>query len=181
MTVTGTNLLGLVKPLRIRAALIRGYKPQTAQFAETAPRVAVDYLVAVDDLQRQFAGLVRIGVNANRARLGLIAVTQDYRRRGLAGAMVASALRPLQERGVLEVLAEADASNSSSLGLLRSFNAFETGASVVLRHFSKLECGRSAGLQLTAASESVHWEGEQPFRKRTAYRDRTRSRFAVGR
>jgi ribosomal protein S18 acetylase RimI-like enzyme len=96
------------------------------------------YLVAADDEQRQFAGLVRIWASANRARLGLIAVTRDYRRRGLARALLASALRPLHERGVLEVLAEADASNASSLGLLRSVNAVETGASVVLRRFSEL-------------------------------------------
>lgn len=91
------------------------------------------YLVAVDDDQQQFAGLVRIWANGTRSRLGLIAVTRPYRRRGLARTLLASAFRPLHERGVVEVLTEVDALNIASLKLLASINAVETGASVVLR------------------------------------------------
>lgn len=91
------------------------------------------YLVAVDNEQQQFAGLVRIWANGTRSRLGFIAVTRPYRRRGLARALLASAFQPVHDRGVLEVLAEVDASNTPSLKLLHSINAVETGASVVLR------------------------------------------------
>jgi GNAT superfamily N-acetyltransferase len=49
-------------------------------------------LVAVDDDRRQFAGLVRLRANGNRSRLGLVGVARPYRRRGMARAMLASAL-----------------------------------------------------------------------------------------
>ena len=64
------------------------------------------HLVAVDDAQQQFAGLVRIWGNQQRARLTLLAVAQPYRRRGLARALLASALRPVHEQGIGEVMCE---------------------------------------------------------------------------
>lgn len=89
-------------------------------------------LVAVDSRRRRFAGLVRIWSNAERARLHLVGVGRDYRRRGLARALLASALRPVQERGVAEVMAEADEGNVAGLALLRALGAVETGSSLVL-------------------------------------------------
>jgi len=89
-------------------------------------------LVAVDDEHQQFAGLVRIWGNAQRARLSLLGVARGYRRRGLARALLASALRPIHERGVPEVMAEADATNAPGLALLESLKAVETGSSMVL-------------------------------------------------
>jgi len=89
-------------------------------------------LVAVDDQHQQFAGLVRIWANAQRARLSLLGVARGYRRRGLARALLASALKPIHERGVAEVMAEADATNAAGLALLRALKAVETGSSLVL-------------------------------------------------
>lgn len=91
------------------------------------------YLVAVDDERRQFAGLVRIWANQERSRLGLVAVTRPYRRRGLARAMLAAALRPLHERGIRHVMAEADDGNTAGLSLLARIGAEHTGSSLVLR------------------------------------------------
>lgn len=91
------------------------------------------YLVAVDDERRQFAGLVRVWSSGSRSRLGLIAVTRPYRRRGLARAMLAAAFTPVHERGHREVMAETDAKNLASLALLRGVGAVETGSSMVLR------------------------------------------------
>ena len=91
------------------------------------------HLVAVDDARKQFAGLVRIWGNQQRARLTLLAVAQPYRRRGLARALLASALRPVHEQGIAEVMAEVDATNVAGLALVRSLGARETGASLVLR------------------------------------------------
>ena len=90
-------------------------------------------LVAVDDQRQQFAGLVRIWANAQRARLSLLGVTRAYRRQGLARALLASALRPIHERGVPEVMAEADTTNTPGLALLRRMKAVETGSSLVLK------------------------------------------------
>ncbi|MET0693624.1 MAG: GNAT family N-acetyltransferase [Propionibacteriaceae bacterium] len=98
----------------------RSYDPET-------------YLVAVDDQRRQFAGLVRIWANQERSRLGLVAVARSYRRQGLARAMLAAALRPVHERGIEHVMAEADASNVASLTLLRQIGAVQTGSSLVLK------------------------------------------------
>ena len=55
-----------------------------------------------------------------------------YRRQGLARALLASALAPIDERGVPEVMAEVDASNAAGLALMRGIGALETGSSVVL-------------------------------------------------
>lgn len=90
------------------------------------------YLVAVDDERREFAGLVRIWANGDRSRLGLVAVTQAYRRRGLARVLLARALRPVHERGVTEVMAEVDETNSAGLALIRAVGAVQTGSSMVL-------------------------------------------------
>jgi ribosomal protein S18 acetylase RimI-like enzyme len=95
------------------------------------------YLVAVDDERREFAGLVRLRANGNRSRLGLVAVGRPYRRRGLARAMLASALQPIHERGVREVMAEVDESNVAGLALLRGIGAVATGSSMVLRRLTE--------------------------------------------
>lgn len=108
-------------------AEFRDYTFDEAQFDPAT------YRVAVDDEHRQFAGLVRIWANDNRSRLGLVAVGRPYRRRGLARAMLASALRPVHEGGVHLVMAEVDATNAASLALLSSIGATETGYSLVLQ------------------------------------------------
>jgi len=94
------------------------------------------YLVAVDDVRQQFAGCVRIWANARRARLSLVGVAHRYRRRGLARALLASALQPVHEHGIQEVMAEVDASNPAGLALVKSLGAVETGSSMVLRRRS---------------------------------------------
>ncbi len=91
------------------------------------------YLVAVDDEHRRFAGLVRIWANQERSRLGLVAVTRTYRRLGLARALLGAALGPLHARGIEHVMAEADGTDTASLGLLRSIGAEQSGSSLVLR------------------------------------------------
>ena len=90
------------------------------------------YLVAIDDQRRQFAGLVRIWAINNRSRIGLLGVARPYRRQGLARALLASALAPIHERGVPDVMAEVDASNAAGLAIIRGIGAVETGSSVVL-------------------------------------------------
>lgn len=91
------------------------------------------YLVALDDERQRYAGLVRIWVSGTQARLGLIGVARGYRRRGLARALLAHALHPVHERGIMRVTAEVDDSNRASLGLLRSIGAVESGAAAVLK------------------------------------------------
>lgn len=88
------------------------------------------YLVAVHE--SEYVGLVRILGLPRQPRLGLIGVLPEYRRRGLARAMLAAALRPLHERGVTTVSAEADESNPASRVLLKGVGAIRTGGAIEL-------------------------------------------------
>jgi ribosomal protein S18 acetylase RimI-like enzyme len=90
------------------------------------------YLVAVHEASRQYAGLVRIWQHPKHARLGLVGVRRSCRRRGLARALLASALRPLPARGITGVLAEVDVTNTASTALLARFAARRTGGSIEL-------------------------------------------------
>jgi ribosomal protein S18 acetylase RimI-like enzyme len=88
------------------------------------------YLIAV--YQSEYVGLVRILGLPRQPRLGLVGVLPEYRRRGLARALLAAALRPLHERGVSTVSAEADESNLASRALLRGIGAVRTGGAIEL-------------------------------------------------
>lgn len=90
------------------------------------------YLVAVarDD---RYAGLVRLWPANRVPRLGLIGVLRWYRRRGLASALLQAAFRPLAERGVTQVSAEADATDVASVTLLTGLGAERTGGAIELR------------------------------------------------
>lgn len=87
-------------------------------------------LVAV--YQGEYVGLVRILGLPRQPRLGLVGVRPHYRRRGLARALLSAAMRPLHERGVSTVSAEADESNLASRTLLKAIGAIRTGGAVEL-------------------------------------------------
>jgi RimJ/RimL family protein N-acetyltransferase len=91
------------------------------------------YLVAVDDANEAFTGLVRVwNYPGRRPRLGLIGVTRPYRRRGLARTLLGAAFAALHEQQVEEVSAEVDATNDASTALLASAGAHRIGTSVQL-------------------------------------------------
>jgi ribosomal protein S18 acetylase RimI-like enzyme len=96
------------------------------------------YLLAIDDRAEAFAGLVRVWVSTQRARLGLVAVASGYRRRGLARALLARAFEGVHARGLTEVTAEADEANRASIALLEGIGARRTGTALELvrRHRS---------------------------------------------
>jgi GNAT superfamily N-acetyltransferase len=93
------------------------------------------YLVAVDEATGEYAALVRVWSNPAAPRLGLVAVRDGYRRRGLARALLGRAFGVLSERGLAEVTAEIDDANVASRTLLGSLGARRTGgcAELVLR------------------------------------------------
>lgn len=93
---------------------------------------AETYLVAVDEVNGDLAGLARVWDDPATPRLGLIGIVAGYRRCGLARSLLAAAFRPLHERGTMEVAAEADADNAASVTLLSSLGARRTGGSVEL-------------------------------------------------
>lgn len=90
------------------------------------------YLVAVDDAAARFAGLVRVWNMPKVPRLGLVGVSRDYRRRGLARVLLAAAYASLHQRGIEYVDAEVDSCNAASLALLTGIGAVETGVSLEL-------------------------------------------------
>lgn len=90
------------------------------------------YLVALDSARRAFAGLVRVWMDPGHPRLGLIGLTRDYRRAGLARSMVATVLRRLHERGVRSLAAEVDRGNAASNALLVSIGARRIGGTLEL-------------------------------------------------
>jgi ribosomal protein S18 acetylase RimI-like enzyme len=65
-------------------------------------------------------------------RLGLIGVMPGYRWRGLAKVLLAAVLAPLCGRGISEVAAEVDATNTASNALLLGIGARRTGDSIEL-------------------------------------------------
>jgi ribosomal protein S18 acetylase RimI-like enzyme len=90
------------------------------------------YLVAVDDADHS-VGLVRIWKTPLPRRLGLIAVQREHRRRGIARALVASALLAVQAQGITSVSAEVDSENAPSLALFEKMGAKRTGGTIELR------------------------------------------------
>ena len=91
------------------------------------------YLIAVRE--GEYIGFVRILGLRRQPRLGLVGVLPAHRRQGLARALLAAAFRPLHERGIGTVSAEADEANPASRALLRGVGAVRTGGAVELvRH-----------------------------------------------
>jgi RimJ/RimL family protein N-acetyltransferase len=89
------------------------------------------YLVAVGPAG-EYAGLVRVWNRPVTPRLGFYAVTRDYRRKGLARALLARAFGVVHGRGQPHVTAEVDSANRASLTLMASLGARRTGGSVEL-------------------------------------------------
>jgi ribosomal protein S18 acetylase RimI-like enzyme len=90
------------------------------------------YLIAIEQTSGDYAGLVRVWNNPVAPRLGLIAVVPQYRRRGLARALLARAFGLLHERGKTEVSAEVDDTNVASTSLRIALGARRTGGSIEL-------------------------------------------------
>ncbi|THV30893.1 GNAT family N-acetyltransferase [Glycomyces paridis] len=81
---------------------------------------------------QRFAGMARVWSNPGGPRLGLVAVTRPYRRRGLGAALLARLFRELRERGETEVATECDAANTASHALLAKAGGRIVGGEVEL-------------------------------------------------
>ncbi len=99
------------------------------------------YLVAVDRASGEYAGLVRIWRNRAGPRLGLIATLAQYRRRGVARALLGQAFTVLAAREDQSVVGEADDTNLTALSLLTGLGARRYGGNVEL---IRRQRGRSA-------------------------------------
>jgi ribosomal protein S18 acetylase RimI-like enzyme len=90
------------------------------------------YLIAIDRASGEYAGLVRIWRNRAGPRLGLIATLAQYRRRGIARALLGQAFTVLAARGDTAVVGEVDDTNVASLSLLTGLGARRYGGNVEL-------------------------------------------------
>lgn len=88
------------------------------------------YLVAVDTDSDEYVGLCRIWMNESGPRLGMVGVTRPYRRRGVARALAAAALRAVAAAGAGSVVAEYDRTNAASAALAAGVDAEVVGESV---------------------------------------------------
>lgn len=75
----------------------------------------------------RYVGLVRVSPPARRARIGLIAVLADERRRGIARALLAHELGALHDAGVESAVTEVDEANAAAVGLFEGVGARRAG------------------------------------------------------
>ena len=90
------------------------------------------YLIGVDRASGRYAGLARIWMRPESAKLGLAAVAAPYRRRGLARALTGRALAAAAERGQAEITADVDDTNLACATLLAGFGGRRDGGTVEL-------------------------------------------------
>src|ERR1019366_4837184 len=89
-------------------------------------------LLAVGRASGEYAGLVRNWRNRAGPRLGLIAILAQYRRRGVARALLGQAFAVLAGRGATSVTGEVDDTNVASVSLLTGLGARRYGGNVEL-------------------------------------------------
>ncbi|WP_232667469.1 GNAT family N-acetyltransferase [Pseudonocardia sp. TRM90224] len=78
---------------------------------------------AVAAVADRYVGLVRVVSRRRHARIGLLAVREDQRRRGIAKAMLAEVLGALHRAGVETVSTEVDERNSAATALCEGIGA----------------------------------------------------------
>jgi RimJ/RimL family protein N-acetyltransferase len=90
------------------------------------------YLVAVQRQSGEYLGLVRIWMNPRGPRLGAVGVRRGYRRRGIASALIGTALEAVRATGATEVTMEYDVENVASRTLAERLGARRLGATIEL-------------------------------------------------
>lgn len=101
-----------------------GWRWDPATFeAETRSRAHDDalYRVAVDG--DELLGLVRVWVDQDAPRIGLVGVRRPHRGQGIARTLLGTVMRELADRGVGEVVTEADPANTPIIRLLEAMGA----------------------------------------------------------
>jgi RimJ/RimL family protein N-acetyltransferase len=100
------------------------------------------YLVAVDDGSGELIGLVRIWMNPQGPRLGKVGVLPEWRRRGIASALLAEALRAVRALGASEVASGHDVANEASRGLFERLGALRVSTVLELVYEPEREVSR---------------------------------------
>jgi ribosomal protein S18 acetylase RimI-like enzyme len=77
-----------------------------------------------------YVGIARIWLRAAGPHLGFVGVVREYRRRGIASALLGRVFGTLAARGIHEVTTEIDVTNAASRGLIEPLGARVVGESV---------------------------------------------------
>lgn len=80
----------------------------------------------------QYVGLVRVAPRPRQPRIGLVAVRDDLRRRGVAQALLAEVLGAAHRRGVETASADVNQSNSAATALFEGIGAVRAGSNLEL-------------------------------------------------
>jgi ribosomal protein S18 acetylase RimI-like enzyme len=105
-----------------------GFREETYDSADFDPAT---YLVALDE-GGSGIGIARVWMRPDRPRLGLIGVRRDWRRRGVARALLAAVLTAVRQLDRRDVRTEVDEENTASRELLFGFGGEKLGASLEL-------------------------------------------------
>jgi GNAT superfamily N-acetyltransferase len=120
--------------VRAEVSAAIGWHFMPAEILRPAGTGVVDpsrYAVAVCD--GRYVGLARMApVPRRRPRLGLIAVREDFRRRGAARALLAEVLGALHRTGIGAASAEVDQRNRPAVNLFEGAGANLSGGAVEL-------------------------------------------------
>ncbi|MEV0703647.1 GNAT family N-acetyltransferase [Saccharopolyspora sp. NPDC050389] len=95
-----------------------------------APHDPSKYAVAAES--GRYVGLVRVAARRRHARIGLVAVRADLRRRGIARALLAHMLGSLHHSGIETASAEVDESNGAALALFEGIGARRASSNLEL-------------------------------------------------
>jgi ribosomal protein S18 acetylase RimI-like enzyme len=124
------------RPLRTLDRAIRDEVEATVGWrtmpAEVLPRPAGVTVVdpsryAVAERDGRYVGFVRVALVGRRARIGLLAVLAEQRRRGVGRALLAEALGSLHRAGFASAWAEVDETNAAALALFEAAGSRRTG------------------------------------------------------
>lgn len=95
-----------------------------------APHDPSKYAVAAQS--GRYVGLVRVAVRRRHARIGLIAVRAELRRRGVARVLLAYLLGWLHDSGIETASAEVDESNGAAMALFEGVGARRVSSNLEL-------------------------------------------------
>lgn len=125
------------EPLRVLDRVIRDEVEVTVGWrempAEVFPPSAMDpahHTVAVRG--DEYVGLVRVTGRPRLARIGLLAVRTDHRRRGVGKALLANALGALHGRGIHTATADVNESNAAATALFDGIGARRASSNLEL-------------------------------------------------
>ena len=132
-----------VERLRLLDDALRDDIPGTAGWRSTPEVFANDnfgdsafdhrtYLVAVDERDGEYVGLVRVWMNRTDPRIGMFGVLPTHRRRGITLALLARCLRVARDEGHRTATSEFDETNGASTGVFERLGARQTGSTIEL-------------------------------------------------